>query len=151
MGKIELRNIKATSSAEQFRLAIPDEAISLQLLSDIKWKDGYVCSNCGSTNFCKGKSDFSRRCTRCKKDESATANTIFHRCKIPIHLAMEIAYLVCNVSDISSYQISRQIDMRHMTCYGFKKKIEECITGKRDDKLLKIILSVLQERINDRS
>ena len=149
MGKSN--SIKATSYAEQFKLVIPDEASGLRLLADIKWKDGFLCSKCGNTNFCKGKSDFSRICTRCKKDESATSNTIFHRCKIPINMAMEIAYLVCNVTDISSYEISRQLDMRHMTCYGFKKKIAECNDGKRDDKLMRSLLSIIQERIVSQS
>jgi hypothetical protein len=123
----------------------------LRLLSDIKWKDGFVCSKCGSINFCKGKSELSRRCTRCKKEESVTAHTIFHRCKIPLNKAMEIAYLVCNVAAISSYEISRQLDMRHMTCYGFQKKVIACRNGKNDDKLLKSVLSSVRERIDSYS
>ena len=149
MGKSELRNIVASSYAEQFKLVIPDENTGLELLSDIKWKDGFVCLKCGSTNYCKGKTESSRRCTRCKKEESATAHTIFHRCKIPINRAMEIAYLVCNVAAISSYEISRQLDMRHMTCYGFQKKVIECLNGKNDDKLLKSILSNVHDRISN--
>jgi len=148
MGKSELRNIAASSYAEQFRLVIPDESTGLSLLSDIKWDDGFTCSKCGSTNYCKGKSEFSRRCTRCKKEESVTAHTIFHRCKIPLNQAMEIAYLVCNVAAISSYEISRQLDMRHMTCYGFQKKVIECLNGNNDDKLLKRLLSNVHNRID---
>ncbi len=151
MGKSDVRNIEASSYANQFRLVIPDEATSLRLLSDIKWKDGFVCSKCGSINFCKGKSELSRRCTRCKKEESVTAHTIFHRCKIPLNKAMEIAYLVCNVAAISSYEISRQLDMRHMTCYGFQKKVIACRNGKNDDKLLKSVLSSVRERIDSYS
>jgi len=151
MGKSELRNIAASSCVERFRIVLPDEVTGLKLLSDIKWKDGFVCSKCGSTNYCKGKSEFSRRCTRCKKEESVTAQTIFHRCKIPLNQAMEIAYLVCNVAAISSYEISRQLDMRHMTCYGFQKKVIECLNGKNDDKLLKSILSNVHDRISNQT
>ena len=149
MGKSELRNIVASSHAERFKSVIPDENTGLKLLSDIKWKDGFVCTKCGSTNYCRGKTESSRRCTRCKKEESATAHTIFHRCKIPLNRAMEIAYLVCNVAAISSYEISRQLDMRHMTCYGFQKKVIECLNGKNDDKLLKSILSNVHDRISN--
>ena len=117
MNKIELKNIAASSFADKFKKVIPDNETALKLLSDIKWKDGFICSKCWSTNYCKGKAPSSRRCTRCKKEESATAHTIFHRCKIPINNALEIAYLVCNVAAISSYEIGRQLDMRHMTCY----------------------------------
>lgn len=147
MGKNEIRNIVASSYAERFKKVIPDESTGLKLLSDIKWQDGFVCSKCGSTNYCRGKSEYSRRCTRCKKEESVTSQTIFHRCKIPINQAMEIAYLVCNVAAISSYEISRQLDMRHMTCYGFQKKVIDCLNGKNDDKLLKRVLSDVHNRI----
>ncbi len=150
MGKSELRNIVASSAADKFRLVIPDEDTALLLLSDIKWKDGFVCSKCDSTNYCKGKTELSRRCTRCKKEESVTAHTIFHRCKIRINSAMEIAYLVCSVAAISSYEISRQLDIRHMTCYGFQKKVIDCLNGKNDDKLLKSVLSSVKKKISSK-
>lgn len=149
MGKTEIRNIVVSSYAGKFKSVIPDENTGLKLLSEIKWKNGFVCLKCGSTNYCKGKTEWSRRCTRCKKEESVTAHTIFHRCKIPIDQAMEIAYLVCNVTDISSYGISRQLDMRHMTCYGFQKKVIECLSGKTSDGLLKDILTTVHEKISE--
>ncbi|NQU35178.1 MAG: transposase [Bacteroidetes bacterium] len=148
MNRSELKNIAASSYADKFRLVIPDNDTALELLSNTKWKDGFVCTKCGSTNYCKGKSPSSRRCTRCKKEESATAHTIFHRCKIPINNALEIAYLVCNVAAISSYEIGRQLDMRHMTCYGFQKKVLGCLNGDNDDKLLKTMLSQVNEKVS---
>lgn len=141
----------ASEYAQKFKSVIPDEETVLKLLSDIKWKDGFICSKCGSTNYCRGKSPSSRRCTRCKKEESATAHTIFHRCKIPINEALEIAYLVCNVSAISSYELSRQIDRRHMTCYGFQKKVLGCLNGETDDLLLKSVLMKVSEKLNSLS
>ncbi len=148
MNKDKLKNILASSYVDKYKIVIPDEESALKLLSEIKWKDGFVCIKCGSTNYCKGKSSSSRRCTRCKKEESATSHTIFHRCKIPINNALEIAFLVCNVAAISSYEISRQLDMRHMTCYGFQKKVIGCLNGENDDKLLKAILMIVHERVN---
>jgi len=148
MSKIELQKDTASLYVLKFRDVIVDEYTGNELLSNIKWEKGFVCLKCGSTNYCKGKSEFSRRCTRCKKEESVTAHTIFHRCKIPINRAMEIAYLVCNVAAISSYEISRQLNMRHMTCYGFQKKVIDCLNGKNDDKLLKRVLMNIQDRIN---
>ena len=149
INKSKLKNLNATKFVKKFQKVIPDEDTALQILAEEKWKHGFVCTKCGSTNYCKGKSNYSRRCTRCKKEESATANTAFHRCKIPINLAMEIAFLVCNVSAISSYELSRQLDMRHMTCYSFQKKVLDCLNGENDDKLLKAILSDLRLRVEE--
>lgn len=132
---------------ETFRRLYDDEKSCLELLSKYKWEKGYVCSNCGNTNYCKGKTPFSRRCTRCKKDESATANTAFHRCKIPINKAFEIAFMICNMPDISSYNISRQIEVRHMTCYNFQKKMINCQHAETKDELLAKILAELNKQV----
>ena len=99
----------------------------LEFLANEKWKDGFSCKKCGNTNFCKGKSLFSRRCTKCKHDESATANTMFHRCKLPLNEAFKLAYEVCNLPDVSIAKLSETIERRKMTCWKLKKKIMECL------------------------
>jgi len=102
----------------------------LEFLAGEKWKEGYTCRKCGNINYCSGKTPFSRRCTRCKHDESATAHTIFHRCKINLSEAFEIAFLVCKSPEISTWDISRKLEKRQMTCWKFKKKITECLEKK---------------------
>ena len=109
-----------------------DEEKCLEFIANEKWKDGYVCRKCGHTNYCQGKNAFSRRCTRCKSEESATAHTIFHRCRIFLPDAFRIAHLVCSEPEISSTEISKQVNIRHMTCWKFKKKISKCIESRED-------------------
>ena len=115
---------------KQFQNQFTDEKACLKHLADLKWKDGYVCRKCGHENYCKGKVDFSRRCTKCKHDESPTAHTIFHRCKINLKDAFEIAYQVCCNVDVSTYKLAETIDSRQMTCWKFKKKLQKCIEEK---------------------
>ncbi len=107
-----------------------DETRCLALIASEKWKEGFVCHNCGNTNYCKGRKPYSRRCTRCKHEESATAHTIFHGCRLPLTQAFEMAYMVCFNPDISTYELSRQFETRQMTCWKFKKKIMNCIESK---------------------
>jgi hypothetical protein len=114
----------------QFDNLFDSDEKALAFLAEEKWKEGFVCRFCGNDNYCKGKSVFSRRCTRCKKEESVTAHTMFHRCKIPLTDAMKIAYMVCHRPGISTYEISREMETRQMTCWKFKKKIMECIESK---------------------
>ena len=114
----------------EFDIQFADDEKCLEFLSQQKWKDGYVCRKCGNTNFCKGKTPFSRRCTKCKHEESATSNTMFHGCKISLTKAFRIAFLVCNKPDISTYKISQKINIRQMTCWKFKKRITECIENR---------------------
>ena len=114
----------------EFDIQFADDEKCLEFLSQQKWKDGYVCRKCGNTNFCKGKTPFSRRCTKCKHEESATSNTMFHGCKISLTKAFRIAFLVCNKPEISTYEISKIINIRQMTCWKFKKRITECIKNR---------------------
>ena len=96
----------------------------LGFLSQLKWSDGFICRKCGHTNSCPGKSPFSRRCTKCKSEESVTTGTIFHNCKFPISKAFYIAYTVCRgQQDISTYEYAKRLSLRQMTCWKFKDKL----------------------------
>lgn len=112
-----------------------DDEKALKFISEVKWEQGFVCRKCGHTNYCEGKSPYSRRCTRCKKEESATANTLFHNCKFPINKAFYIAYTVCvEGREISTYDYSDQLGINQMTCWKFRKRIKDCVLkhGKED-------------------
>ncbi len=127
MESISFEKLFKSIDPVKFDQIFSTDDLALEYLSEEKWKEGFTCRFCGNTNFCKGKTAFARRCTRCKREESATAHTMFHRCKIPLADAMKIAYMVCHKPGISTYEISREIELRQMTCWKFKKKIMECI------------------------
>jgi hypothetical protein len=127
-----MKTIFKNISILEFDDLFSTEEKCLKYLSDEKWKSGYTCRKCGHTNFCKGKKPYSRRCTKCKSEESATAHTVFHKCKFPLTEAFKISYLVCTIPDISSYKLSEAIQLRQMTCWKFKKKILECIDERGD-------------------
>lgn len=114
-------------TAEVFEKQFPDEEACLAYLADRKWAEGYICRKCGHGNFCKGKKLYSRRCTRCKTEESAMAHTPFHRCRIPLKEAFRIAWICCNSPAISTSSLSKAVDIRQMTCWKFKKKLMECM------------------------
>lgn len=125
-----MKEIIGVLDIKQFNLKFSDDDSCLNYLADLKWQHSYVCRKCGHHNFCKGKTPHARRCTRCKHEESATAHTIFHRCRIPLIDAFEIAFQVCSSPDISTYELSRKMERRQMTCWKFKKKIIDCIENK---------------------
>ncbi|MCD4791853.1 MAG: IS1595 family transposase [Bacteroidales bacterium] len=97
----------------------------MEYLSSIKWADGYRCKKCGNTNFCKGRKPFSRRCTRCKYDESPTVNTMFDKCKFPLLTAFHIAFKISTKKKgMSTLELHREFGLRQKTCWNFKKKIQ---------------------------
>ena len=124
MGLIFNKNI----SEETVEALFVSDENCMEFLADLKWTDGFTCRKCGNTNYCAGKSPYSRRCTKCKSEESATSGTIFHNCKFPIHKAFIIAYNVCKgKEDVSTYEFARRLALRQMTCWNFKTKIQSAL------------------------
>ncbi len=109
---------------KQLELLFSSDEECYRFLAEVKWENGFTCRKCGNTNHCAGKTPFSRRCTKCKTEESAAAGTIFHNCKFPVHKAFYIAYNVCKgKEDLSSYELARRLSLRQMTCWNFKTRI----------------------------
>lgn len=116
-------SFKDLATIDAFRSRYKSEEDCLKAIAEGKWQDGYVCKKCGHTHYCDGKTPFSRRCTKCKTDESATANTLFHHCRINIVDAFEMAYRICCAPEVSTYELSREMNTRQMTCWKFKKRL----------------------------
>ena len=137
---------KSELSDKQLEELFQSDEKCLELLADLKWHDGFVCRKCGNTHHCPGKTPHSRRCTRCKTEESATVGTIFHNCKFPISKAFYIAYNVCKgKDDLSTYEYARRLSLRQMTCWNFKTKIQhalqqmESLTDREKSSIQKIL------------
>jgi hypothetical protein len=69
----------------------------LKFISACKWENGYRCVKCGNMQSFDGRAPFSKKCTICKYEESATANTPFHGLKISIIQALEILNQILKV------------------------------------------------------
>lgn len=128
--KLDLKRLSLESAFSQlidydtFQLSYPDKRACYEYLAKLKWNDGYTCSKCGNDKSCDGHSLLSKRCTKCRYDESPTAYTLFHKCKFDITKAFYISILIhSQYGDISSYELSRMLQLRQKTCWNFKQKI----------------------------
>jgi hypothetical protein len=120
---------KETIAPEKIEELLGSDEKCLEFLADLKWAEGFTCRKCGNTNYCPGKTAYSRRCTKCKTEESATTGTIFHNCKFPVSKAFYIAYNVCkSQEEISTYEFARRLSLRQMTCWNFKNKIQTALS-----------------------
>ncbi|MES2388843.1 MAG: 7TM diverse intracellular signaling domain-containing protein [Bacteroidota bacterium] len=110
----------------EFTLIFPEATDCYKFLEQLKWKAGYSCRRCGHAKHCSGKEALSRRCTKCRYEESVTGGTIFHRLKFPITKAFYLLFLVyANKRKISSTELSEILDLRQKTCWAFSKKVED--------------------------
>lgn len=114
----------------------------LQWISEKKWENGFVCRKCGNTNYCSGKTPYSRRCTRCKSSESATAHTLFHHCRMPLPEAIKLVFEICKTPDLSSRKLSSKVEIRSMTCWNLKNKLLHCIENGGCDNVFGKIKSI---------
>lgn len=97
-------------------------------LADVKWADGYVCRKCGRTKYYRGSKPHSRRCMKCKYDESPTAGTMFDKCKFSLLIAFHIAFKIATKKKgMSSLELSAEFELRQKTCWAFKWKIQQAM------------------------
>ncbi len=102
-------------------------------LADIKWGEtSFLCRKCGHIKYYKGVKPSSRRCMKCKYDESPTAGTMFDECMFPLHLTFHIAFKISTKKKgMSSSELSQEFDLRQKTCWEFKWKIQQAIQSSK--------------------
>jgi hypothetical protein len=111
---------------EEFRKIFPTKESCLNYLHDLKWKNEFTCKKCSNDKYSTGKDQYSKRCTKCGYNESATAYTIFHKCKFDITKAFYILFLIYeNKEKISSPELAEILDLGQSTCWNFTHKIYE--------------------------
>ena len=109
-----------------FNKRFKEDADCYEYLSLIKWENGFVCRKCNYDKHYKGKKPFSKRCLRCKYDESPTTNTMFEKLKFPILIAFHIVFKISTKKKgVSSMELSNEFELRQKTCWTFKQKVQQ--------------------------
>jgi len=97
-------------------------------IAAIKWENGYECRKCSNNKYIAGKKPFSRRCSKCKYDESATAGTMFDKVKFSILITFHIIFKIgTKKKGMSSLELSHEFELRQKTCWEFKWKIQQAM------------------------
>ena len=122
----------------EFHRRFQSDEDCLEYLSELKWSDNlYTCRKCGCDRYCKGRTQFSRRCIKCGYDESVTAYTAFEKCKFSLLVAFHIVFKTSTkVKGMSSRELSNEFDLRQKTCWSFKRKVQQCMTSSRNHKIV---------------
>lgn len=99
-----------------------------QYLFDLKWEEGYKCHKCQSIKCSKGRTRFHLRCADCGYDESVTANTLFHKVKIPLIKAFGIIFrITVRKKGMSTVELSKEFDINQKSSWLFKRKAQEAM------------------------
>ena len=92
----------------------------------MRWPDGFVCPKCAGRkySFCEPKRLF--QCSACRRQTSVRAGTVFEKSSTPLtkwFLAMHL--MTGSKNDISSLELSRQLDVKWDTAWLIKQKLME--------------------------
>lgn len=118
-------------SFESFQKQFPDEEACLKFLDALKWRGGFSCRKCGSSNYTRGKKPYMRRCVQCRYPESVINFTLFSNLKFPIVKAFYMTYLVSSGKAITVDELSETLSLRRQTCWAFKRKVKEIMQSRR--------------------
>ena len=125
----------------------------LRYLAKIKWPtENFVCRKCGNQTYSRGRSPYSRRCNRCKYDESVTSGTMFHRLRFPLLKAFDIIRRFANQdNDNSLDKLSELYGLQTKTCAAFIRKVRKTIGDLRHQKLDGKVLVCYYELMQEES
>lgn len=113
---------------EDFNRSFKTEDDCRQYLYNLKWKEKYVCARCGNSKFWKGRTWFHTRCSKCRFDESVTANTLFHKTQMPLLKAFSIAFHIGILKNgISTVTLGKMFSLNQKTAWLFKRKVQEAM------------------------
>jgi len=124
----------------KFNQRFKEDNDCLEYLADVKWQAGYKCKRCENEKYCKGKHLHNRRCTKCGYDESPTAGTMFDKLKFSVLIAFHIAFKISTKKKgMSSLELSNEFELRQMTCWTFKQKLQQAMKSSLKSPLTGIV------------
>ncbi len=115
-------------SINEFREKFKTEDNCLQYILDKKLAGGYSCSKCQGDQYGKGREWHYLRCKKCGYDASATAGTLFRKCKLGLLKGFEIAFRVSvRKKGMSSCELAREFGCQQRSAWLWKAKIQEAM------------------------
>lgn len=121
----------------EFYTRFVDDLSCMEYLSHLKWpNDSYRCRKCGHSHYMKGKYAYSKRCRKCKYDESVTSHTLFHKLKFSIRSAFDLIFQIsCKKKAVSSLALSEELGIHYETCLNFRRKVQKAMESSRNHPL----------------
>ncbi len=117
---------------EEFSKIYPDKETCFKYLSDLKWDKGFKCRRCNNDHYFSGHLPYSRRCTKCRYEESVIAYTIFQNSRIAINKAFYMLFLVySSKGKISSHKLSEILSIRQSTCWSYSSRMKKVLDERK--------------------
>jgi transposase-like protein len=91
-----------------------------------RWPDGFECPVCGAMQFSVVKTRDLYQCTKCRRQTSPIAGTIFASTHLPLRLWFRAIYhLTQTKQGISSIELGRRLGVTQTTAWKIKHKLKQ--------------------------
>ncbi|BAJ81288.1 putative transposase for insertion sequence element [Acidiphilium multivorum AIU301] len=128
---------KGLSEAEFDRLYGTEELCRAVVIK-LRWPDGFSCPVCGGTAHSIHTARGLFQCTRCRRQTSPTAGTIFAATKLPLRTWFRAIYhMTQSKQGISSIELGRRLGVRQTTAWMLKHKLQQAMMERDGRKRLK--------------
>ena len=96
-----------------------------------RWKNGFICPNCGHDKSYQLKYRHLHECAKCGRQVSPTAGTVLEHTRLPLPKWFAAVYLMrVNKGRISAQGLSRKIDVSWPTAARMLKKLRRSMRGR---------------------
>ncbi len=123
------------STQKEFEKIFSDEQRCYSYLFDIKFPNGFICSNCNTNNYWLIKKRIIR-CKNCKKEISPTVGTIFHSSNLSLmDLFRVIWWMIMQKNGVSAKGIERIFGISYNTAWVWLHKFRRVMVIPEREKL----------------
>jgi hypothetical protein len=114
-----------------FQNTFNTEEACREYLFKLRWPNGFVCENCGHTEYYSIKGRHLCQCKQCKKQHSVMVGTLFQDTHLPLLKWFWAIYLVSrDKRGISALGLKNAIKVSYPTAWAMLKKIREAMANK---------------------
>jgi transposase-like protein len=116
---------RGLSEAEFDRLYGTEEQCRAVVIA-VRWRDGFSCPICGGRSHSVVKTRGLFQCTKCRRQTSPIAGTIFASTKLPLRTWFRAMYhLTQSKQGISTIELGRRLGVRQTTAWMLKHKLQQ--------------------------
>lgn len=121
----------------EFQRRFGDDEECRRYLLESRWPDGYRCPRCQRGDGYELRSRALLKCKGCGYQTSATAGTVLHGSKVPLHAWFWAAYLVTtHTPGFSALQLQRQLGLnRYETAWAMLQKLRRAMVRPERDRI----------------
>lgn len=125
----------------EFEIFFMNESLCRKYIEKIRWSDGYICPQCGSTLTPWKTSRGNLRCQSCDREKSITADTLFERSKLPLKTwFLAIWFVTSQKNGASALGLQRVLGLgSYQTAWTWLQKLRRAMVRPGRDRLHGIV------------